>query len=159
MCKSLERVNTKMANDSAVEARSLAQVRGGGLTGSGSIIDQGDENERLCGKWIVEPSEPIKYSWKQIVWQKYQNIISRLTVDTQNIQEQNKTYPVELAQSTNVDKWPCIEHAVPSVAPPQRRTLALYWQCQCPMLFTFGQWDPTRRIQFIEGRSTRWGVH
>ncbi len=29
-----------MANDPAVEARSLAQVRGGGLAGSGSVIDQ-----------------------------------------------------------------------------------------------------------------------
>ena len=39
-------------------------------------------------------------------------------MDTQNIQEQNKTYPVELAQSTNVDKQPCIEHVAPSVASP-----------------------------------------
>ncbi len=29
-----------MANDPAVEARSLAQVTGGGLAGSGSVIDQ-----------------------------------------------------------------------------------------------------------------------
>ena len=39
-----------MTNDPAVEARSLAQVRGGGLAGSGSVIDQKDENERLCGE-------------------------------------------------------------------------------------------------------------
>ncbi len=39
-----------IANDSVVEARSLTQVRGVGLAGSGFTIDQGDENERLCGK-------------------------------------------------------------------------------------------------------------
>ncbi len=50
MCNSLERFDTMMANDPAVEARSLVQVRGGGLAGSGSVIDQKDENERLCGK-------------------------------------------------------------------------------------------------------------
>jgi len=50
MCNSLERFNTAMANDPVVEARSLAQVRGGGLAGSGSVIDLKDENERLCEK-------------------------------------------------------------------------------------------------------------
>ncbi len=40
MCNSLEIFDTTMTNDPAVEARSLAQVRGGGLAGSGSVIDQ-----------------------------------------------------------------------------------------------------------------------
>ena len=40
MCNSLERFDATMANDPAVEARSLAQVRAGGLAGSGSDIDQ-----------------------------------------------------------------------------------------------------------------------
>ena len=40
MCNSLERFDTTMANDPVVEARSLAQVRGGGLAGSGSVISE-----------------------------------------------------------------------------------------------------------------------
>ncbi len=40
MCNSQERFDTTMAKDPAVKARSLAQVRGGGLAGSGSVIDQ-----------------------------------------------------------------------------------------------------------------------
>jgi hypothetical protein len=55
------------------------------------------------------------------------------------IQEQYKTYSVELAESIKVDRRPRIEHVVPSVVPPQWRTLALYWHCQRPTLFTFDQ--------------------
>ncbi len=59
-----------MANDPAVEARSLAQVRGGGLAGSGSVIDQeikADEDNRLSSnetwiKWTkLKDGSSLKY--------------------------------------------------------------------------------------------------
>jgi hypothetical protein len=49
MCNSLERFDTTMANDPAVEARSLAQIRGDSLAGSGSVIDQKDEMRGFVG--------------------------------------------------------------------------------------------------------------
>ncbi len=60
-----------MANDPAVEARSLAQVRGGGLAGSGSVIDQEIDTTRegskedttnWRGRYIASERERITYS-------------------------------------------------------------------------------------------------
>jgi hypothetical protein len=73
---------------------------GGGIAGSGSVINQKDENEKDLGEVNSSTSEPIKSSWKELFGKNIQ-IISRRTVDTKNIQEQNKTYPNEPQKSPN----------------------------------------------------------
>ncbi len=45
----LERIDTTMANDSAVEECSLAHVRGGGWAGLGLDIAQGNEIRGFVG--------------------------------------------------------------------------------------------------------------
>ena len=70
----------------------------------------------------------------------YRNLLDRVGESLQRWLQVNKpAVNRRLAQSTNIDKQPCIEQVVPSVAPPQQRTLASYWQRQCPTLFIFGQ--------------------
>ncbi len=71
MCNSLERFDITIANDLAVEARSLTQVRGGGLAGSGSVIDQEidtakegskEDTNNWRGRYIASEQERITYS-------------------------------------------------------------------------------------------------
>jgi hypothetical protein len=71
MCNSLERFDTTMTNDPAVEARSLVQVRGGGLAGSGSVIDQEidtakegskEDTNNWRGRYIASERKRMTYS-------------------------------------------------------------------------------------------------